>query len=223
MGDPVEATQRSRRARGSTPQEQLCEFGGLQIGHDADVLTPRAWTVMQSEWAVELSDHLPDGQVLELCCGVGHIGLVVARRTGRPLVQVDASDAACAHAHRNASRAGLGSVVEVRRSDLSHALRPGERFPLVLADPPYVPSAEVDRFPEDPRSAIDGGPDGLEPARRCVAAASQALAEDGAVLLQLRDRGQAEAAVRDSALVLAEVRTAGADRAVALLRRGRPR
>lgn len=214
----------SRRARSATapqvraPTPEVCDFGGLEIEHDAGVITLRPWTILQSEWAVELCASLPSGPVLELCCGVGHIGLVVARRTGRRLVQVDSSEAACAFARRNAARAGLSGDVEVRCADLDEAVTAGERFPLVVADPPYVPSDEVDRFPDDPRSAIDGGPDGLGPARRCLSVADGVLTDRGALLLQLRDRGQAEAVADTGPFELVEVRTAGADRAVALLR-----
>ena len=85
---------------------------------------------------------LPDGPVLELCAGAGQIGLVVAAETGRDLVQVDTGEVACGYARRNAATAGLRT--DVRCQDLRVALAPGERFPLVLADPPYAtPVAEV--------------------------------------------------------------------------------
>jgi len=48
-------------------------------------------------------------------------------------------------------------LVEVRCADLGSAVAEGERFPLVLADPPYVPSGEAGDFPDDPEVAIDGG------------------------------------------------------------------
>ena len=62
-----------------------------------------------------------------------------------------------ATARDNAARAGIAA--DIRNADLSKALSPGERFPLVIADPPYLPSSEVDRF-DDPASTVDGGDDG---------------------------------------------------------------
>lgn len=103
---------------------------------------------------------LPAGPVLELCAGTGQIGLVVAHETGRTLVQVDVDARACRCARTDAQQAGLGS--DVRCGDLTGALAADERFPLVLADPPYVPSDEVDSRPHDPAGAIDGGADGLD-------------------------------------------------------------
>ncbi|HEX4976832.1 MAG TPA: methyltransferase, partial [Nocardioides sp.] len=71
---------------------------------------------------------------------------------------------------------------------------PDERFPLVLADPPYVPTDEVTSHPDDPVAAIDGGPDGLDVARTCLAVAAAHLADDGLVVLQLGSAEQSELA-----------------------------
>ena len=134
-------------------------FGPIEVAYDDDVLEPRPWTIEQSRWAVDLLGDRPDGAVLELCAGVGHIGLVVGHETGRALVQVDVDARACDLARRNAERAGVAT--DVRCGELAEALAAHERFALVLADPPYVPSDDVDDLPEDPEDAIDGGDDGV--------------------------------------------------------------
>ena len=64
---------------------------------------------------------------------------------------------AATYAVENAARAGRADRVEVRVARLEDALRPGELFPLMLADPPYLPSVEVSEWPDDPVTAIDGG------------------------------------------------------------------
>ncbi|MBA2463928.1 MAG: methyltransferase domain-containing protein [Nocardioidaceae bacterium] len=168
------------------------KIGTLAIAYDDQVLEPRPWTVAQSQWAAELHLSLPDGPLLELCSGVGHIGLVAALLTGRDAVLVDANEVACRFAEANAETAGLRDRVEVRRGDMSSALDPHERFPLVLADPPYIPSSDIGRFPEDPVTAIDGGADGLEVARLCLAVAARHVHPEGVVLLQLRDTEQVD-------------------------------
>jgi methylase of polypeptide subunit release factors len=165
-------------------------FGPLAVQFDDGVLRPRPWTRAQSLWAAELSDVVPAGPVLELCAGVGHIGLLVARLTSRDLVQVEADTAACGHARANARTAGLADRVAVRQGDLATVLGPHERFPLVLADPPWVPSGETARFPRDPLAAIDGGPDGLDLARVCVEVTGRHLHPEGAGILQLGSREQ---------------------------------
>lgn len=177
-------------------------FGRLPIEYDARVLRPRLWTVQQSTWAAEILDHAPAGPVLELCSGAGQIGLLATRleaSTGlaRPLVCVDTSPVACAWARHNATAAGLADLVEVRCADLRHGVRPEERFAVVIADPPWVPSAETGRFPEDPSTAIDGGPDGLDVARVCVEVAAGHLLDGGSMLLQLGSADQAAALARE--------------------------
>jgi methylase of polypeptide subunit release factors len=168
-----------------------CRFGSLIIEWGDGVLVPRAWTLAHSSWAVELASVVPDGPVLELCTGCGHIGLEVVARTGREAVLVDASSAACRWARRNARTNGLGALVEVRHAPIEAALAAGERFPLIVADPPYLPSGEIGLYPDDPRLAIDGGADGLAVMRVVLDIIAAHLAVDGVALVQVRGAGQA--------------------------------
>jgi release factor glutamine methyltransferase len=69
------------------------------------------------------------------------------------------------------------------------------RFNLLVANPPYIPSATIDTLaPEvrehDPRLALDGGADGLDFYRRLALAAPTFLRSDGRIMLELGD-GQA--------------------------------
>src|SRR5690348_4110134 len=170
------------RPAGSDLAPPVGRFGPLTIEFDERVLAPRPWTLMQSEWAVELAASAPPGPLLEVCAGAGQIGLTAAVLADRDLVQVEADPVAAAFAERNAERAGWVHRVDVRVASLEQALRPGERFPIVLADPPYLPSAETSRWPDDPAAAIDGGPDGLAVLRSCLDVAASALAPDGWLL-----------------------------------------
>jgi release factor glutamine methyltransferase len=168
-------------------------FGDLTITFDDRVLRPRPWTAVQSRWAAELLASAPDGPVLELCAGAGHIGLLTVALAPRPMVCVDLNPAACELTRRNAEAAGLGHLVEVREGRIDEVLAPDERFAVVVADPPWVPRADTGRFPEDPLLAIDGGDDGLEVAWACVAAASGHLLPGGSAVLQLGTLEQAAA------------------------------
>ena len=193
-------------------------FGSYVIEYGPDLLAPRAWTIEQSHWAIELlrSGAVPEGAILELCCGAGQIGLVVAAETDRPIVQVDDHLDACTFAMRNATSAGI--TVDVRCEPVERAVRPGERFAVVLTDPPYVPTDQTDRFDGDPAHAIDGGDDGLDVARRCVAVARGALLVGGAVLVQLGGEEQARRLAVEAPFDVNEIRSFGADRAILLLR-----
>lgn len=162
------------------------------IEYDDRVLQPRAWTAQQSVWAADLLPDLPSGPVLELCAGAGQIGLLAVVDSPRALVAVDVSPAACELARRNARRAGLGDRVEVREGDMAAVLDSDEHFALVLADPPYLLPQEADRYPADPRLAIEGGADGMDLVWRCVEVAGEHLLPGGVVLLQLRSNEQAD-------------------------------
>lgn len=171
-------------------------FDGLEITYDSRILEPRPWTVMQSRWAAELSADLGAGPILELCCGAGHIGLAAARRSGRDLVGVDVDPVACELARRNADANGLGERCTVLPRDLTRwrPMADGlDAAPIVLADPPYVPSRDVARHPDDPLLAIDGGDDGLRLVAPVLRVAAEALSPGGAVLVQLASSAQADA------------------------------
>jgi release factor glutamine methyltransferase len=201
-------------------------FGELEIAYDARLLAPREWTLAQSDWAVELLPSVPAGPVLELCSGAGHIGLHAVLHCTRSLVCVDDNPVACDFVRVNAEAAGLGERVEVRRGRIDEVLADDERFPLVVADPPWVATEAVGRFPEDPRHAIDGGDDGLALVRDCLAVAAAHLLPGGVLLLQVGP-GQEEAVdelAAEHGLALAELRRAGARGALLRLdsTRGRP-
>ena len=192
------------------PDQQI-KFHGLTISYNGEVLEPRPWTEAQSTWAAELLTEAPAGPVLELCAGVGHIGLAAIRDSARHLVMVDFNPVAQRFAQENAEANGLASRVEFRLARMEQALDPSERFGLVIADPPWVPSAETSKFPADPLNAIDGGNDGLDLARTCVDLIEQHLADEGSALLQLGNNAQveliAEYAAQQGAMSVSETRT----------------
>ena len=159
-----------------TPTLRKTDFGGLAVTYDDPVLEPRAWTVAQSRWAEDLLRTAPPGPVLELCAGVGHIGLLAVAHRRRDLVMVDADPHACELARANAhSNRALG-LVDVRQGLVDEVLRPGEWFAGIIADPPEN--------------------DGLDVARRCVRVIDRHLASYGWALLQLGTTAQANTLAR---------------------------
>jgi methylase of polypeptide subunit release factors len=168
------------------------DFGGLDIAFDDRVLRPRPWTLAQSRWAADVLAAAPLGPVLELFAGVGHIGLAAVAGTGRDLVMVDLNPVAVDLARRNVASAGMSSRVTVREGRIDEVLEPDEQFALVVADPPWVPSAGIDEFPDDPAIAIDGGDDGLDLARTCCDVVARHLAPGGTAILQIGTSEQAD-------------------------------
>ena len=185
------------------------EFGQLQIEFDDRVLRPRTWTSAQSYWAAEIARSVPAGTVLELCSGAGQIGLLAVLQTSRRLVCVDAEPAAVELTLRNLAAAGLTGRVETRLGRMRDSVVDGEQFPLIVADPPWVPRGRVSEFPEDPLLAIDGGPNGMDVALECLEVIAGHLLAGGAAVLQLGTLEQAEAlqgALDEAGLVLTETR-----------------
>jgi methylase of polypeptide subunit release factors len=168
-----------------------CEFGPLRVAYDDRVLAPRPWTLLQSCRAAERLVGAPPGRVVELHCGAGHIGQAAAAWSGRALVQVDDDPVCCAWATHNATTNQVAATVVCGQVD-ALPLRPASAA-LVLADPPYVPSTDVARFPEDPTHAIDGGVDGLDGVRACLPVMRTLLVDGGVALLQMRGPEQADA------------------------------
>ncbi len=192
-------------------------FGPIDVHWDTGVLAPREWTLLQSFRAARRLLGTTAGPIAELHAGAGHIGQATAAWSDRTLVQVDDDPGCCAWAARNAAANGIRSTIVCARVD-ALPLR-DEQFALVLADPPYVPTDEVSRFPLDPLHAIDGGADGLDGLRVCLPAAARALRADGMLVLQVR--GPQQIAAVESLLVgvrpklaIHDIVVAATDRAV---------
>jgi len=135
----------------------------------------------------------PDAAVLDMGTGSGVCALAAARRAGR-VVAVDVSPAAVRCARLNALLNDLEERVDVREGDLFAPLE-GERFDLVLFNPPFLLGA-----PKDHRDAAWRSED---VARRFAAGLGEHLAPGGAALVLLSSFGDA------CALFEAELRVHG--------------
>lgn len=176
------------------PDVEVTDYAGLAITWDRRVLRPRPWTAEQGRWAADLLRVAPPGPILELCCGAGQIGLLAAHLSGRDLVQVDRDPVAAAYARRNASVAGVHG--DVREGALDTAVRDGEDFPMVIADPPWLPGDSLARYPDDPPKAVDGGVDGSDIVLECLTVGTAHLAPEGHLVLQVGLSQQVERIAR---------------------------
>jgi release factor glutamine methyltransferase len=141
------------------------------------VFRPRSDTWLLARAACR--QPLPAGaRVLELCAGPAVAGIAVARERGATLTTVDVSRRAVLNARLNARMNRV--AIRARRGDLLAAVD-GERFDLIIANPPYVPG------PRPPSGgaarAWDAGPDGRAILDRICAAAPAHLAPGGILLL----------------------------------------
>jgi len=174
-------------------------FWTLDLSVSADTLIPRA----DSETLIEsLLEHRPDRapplRLLDLGTGTGC--LLLAALSEYPQgwgLGIDRSEAACRLAAGNARDNGLAARSAFCCSDWDAALGAGGAFDVVLSNPPYIAAGEIDALmPEvarfEPRSALDGGDDGLDAYRLLAARLPGLLRRGGLALLEL-GRGQQEA------------------------------
>ena len=172
-------------------------FHGLRIRVAPGVMIPRS-PIAEALAAGAVRPYLAGepSRILDLCCGAGAIGILAAHLF--PTAAVDLADddpAARRMARDNALRAGgaVASRIAVVASDLFDSLR-GRRYDLVLCNPPYVPTAELDAAPaefrHEPRHGLDGGADGLTVWRRIVDRLDSHLAAEGVLVGEVGNLGR---------------------------------
>jgi release factor glutamine methyltransferase len=127
-----------------------------------------------------LDSPVPPRRVLELCSGAGALALVAAGFPGTDVTAVDCSRRALANAWVNARR--LGRRVRVRHGDLTAPVV-GNRYDLVVANPPYVPTFDDQLPTRGVMRAFDGGRDGRVVLDRVCDEAPDVLAPGGRLLL----------------------------------------
>lgn len=173
-------------------------FCGLDFGVDRRVLIPRPETELLAEAGWEFLGPLPEPTVLDFGTGSGCLAITLAVKCPRARIHaLDLSDDALEVARANANRHAVAERIVWHHGDGLGALPPELQFDLVLANPPYIPTAELASLqPEvrnfDPRLALDGGPDGLAHYRRLAAELPGRLRRDGRWMAEFGD-GQAPA------------------------------
>jgi release factor glutamine methyltransferase len=166
------------------------EFCGLRIEVDPGVFVPRRRTELMVQVAGEVARPAP--VVVDLCCGSGAVGVAAAAAIAAvELHAVDVDPTACACARRNVARVGGQVYVGDLYEPLPRRLR--GRVDLLLANAPYVPTAELPLLPREARLhetriALDGGRDGLDVQRRIIADAPTWLSPGGTVLIESSER-----------------------------------
>ncbi len=189
-----------RRRGNREPLQHLlgsASFCGLEIKVSRHVLIPRPETESLAElaweWLQSVAADQPAPRVLDFGTGSGCLAITLAVKcpTAR-VTALDISPAALDVARENARRHGVTGRVEFVEGDGFAALRPDATFDLIVANPPYVPSAEIETLqPEvrdgDPRMALDGGPDGLVCIRQIAVVAPHHLRSGGRLMLEFGD------------------------------------
>ena len=190
------------------------EFRGLEFEVNKSVLVPRPDTETLVE--VILEEFLPrtgtanfqfDGsftnkheqekiKVLDLCTGSGAVA--ISLKNEAPELEIYATDIspdALDTAKKNSEKLLGKNKVNFHLGDLFQALPDSltsassqEFFSLIISNPPYVPSAEIETLSaevrNEPRIALDGGKDGLDIIKRIINDAPDYLTDGGYLLLE---------------------------------------
>lgn len=172
----------SRRARGEPIAYILGrkEFYGLELEVTPAVLVPRP----ETELLVDLALQRAFSSVADLGTGSGAVALAVKQqRPSSRVVAVEASAAALEVAQGNAARLGLD--LEFRHGHWFAPLA-GERFDLIVSNPPYVAAADphLHDLQFEPQEALVAGIDGLDALREIARQARDFLAPGGCLLLE---------------------------------------
>jgi release factor glutamine methyltransferase len=178
------------------------EFWSMNLQVDRHVLIPRPETeiLVQEAAALLRQDGRTRGRlrVFDFGTGSGAVALALARELPSAfIIGSDVSREALKIARTNANRCGLHEQVIFVCGDALCAFRRAACFDLVVSNPPYIPSTDIESLdPEirehEPRQAIDGGPDGLAYYRRLIPAVGDILKDRGWLALEI-GAGQAAA------------------------------
>ena len=187
-------------------------FCGHEIGVNRHVLVPRpetellaelGWEFLQGRAGNPLTADRRAGDcapchALDFCTGSGCIAIALAAKCPEvKIVATDISANALAQARANAARNHVDGSIEFRLGDGFAALSAGMQFDLIVSNPPYIPSAEIETLdPEvrdfDPRVALDGGAAGLDFYQLIASQAGAFLKPSGKIMVEFGD-GQADA------------------------------
>jgi len=171
-------------------------FAGLKFKSDSRALVPRSpiAELVQGGFSPWL-DERPIARALDLCTGSGCIGIAMAAHNPDWQVDLaDISDDALALARENIAFQDVGERVRAIKSDLFSNLA-GERYDLVVSNPPYVTEREFAELPpeygHEPAPGLAAGHDGLDFALRILREAPAHLNDEGVLIVEVGESERA--------------------------------
>ena len=175
------------------------EFWSMRFDVSPATLDPRpdseTLVAAATSWA---RHHRPAARMLDLGTGTGCLLLAcLAELPHASGIGIDISAEAVKVAAANAARNGLGGRVQFSHADFAADLAMHGQFDLILSNPPYIPSSDIDMLHADvrhfdPLAALDGGVDGLDCWRILCPQIAMLLADRGAAFVEI-GAGQGEA------------------------------
>lgn len=175
-------------------------FAGLKFKSDRRALVPRSpiAELIESRFAPWL-DHRPIERALDLCTGSGCIGIAIAEYNPDWQVDiVDISEEALSLARENIVFQHLEGRVHAIQSDLFAGVE-GQRYDLIVSNPPYVTEDEYTALPgeyrHEPKLGLTSGEDGLDLCLRMLDEAAEHLTDEGLLIVEVGESEHALAAL----------------------------
>lgn len=171
-------------------------FCGLDLLVRPSVLIPRPETELLAERAWQFLNGLSivaRPAALDMGTGSGCVAIALAVKCPAAEIEaVDISAAALEVARENAERHQVLERIHFREANAFSDLPAGVQFDLIVSNPPYIPSSEVDNLqPEvrdyDPRLALNGGDEGLDFYHVLASKAAPFLKPGGRMMLEFGD------------------------------------
>ena len=139
-------------------------------------------------------------RVLDLCCGSACLAILAAHAfANAEITAIDISPEALAVARENVARYGLENRIDLIQADLFASMQEGDRFDLIVCNPPYVTEAAMQALPaeyrHEPALALAAGEDGMDVVRRILQGARAHLTPKGLLAVEIgHNRREAEMA-----------------------------
>ena len=191
---------------------------GLRFYVDSRVIVPRSFIgeLLQDGLEPWIPDTGEIGPVLELCTGSACLPVLAAHVWPQARIDaVDISPDALAVARRNVADYKMEDRISLYEGDLYAPLPRGQKYDVILTNPPYVNEASMRALPPEylaePRIALAGGEDGMDVVRRIIAGAKARLNPGGVLVVEIgNEHANVEAAFPDLEIVWLPV-SAGED------------
>lgn len=167
------------------------DFMALDFKVTKDVLIPRSDTEIMVEKVIEyIKNSSQIGHVLDLCTGSGAIAISLAYYLPEiKLTAVDISEEALVIARLNAQANGVEDKINFYQGDLFAALEENMKYNIIVSNPPYITSSEMEGLPVDvqkePHLALWGGFDGLDFYRKIIKQAPDFLETGGRLFVEI--------------------------------------
>lgn len=181
-----------------------CDFLGSTLAVNPSVLIPRPETEILVDTIIQKLKENKSAKpcrILDLGTGSGNIAIALAKAIeGCQVTALDISEDAIVTAKRNAAANGVARRIEFSREDMRASLVANrawiKNFDCIVSNPPYIKTSAMGGLPPDvrqePRLALDGGPDGLRFYETIIRRAHQYLKPEGFLFFEIGDGQAAE-------------------------------